>query len=173
MSGPAQRITTEGAKQDKLFYFVVNVLVYRDDGRCLLLKRSEAEKVHPGRYATPGGKLEWSDLDLGKPSRMSGDVSDFENIVEQLAAREVREEAGIEIGSNLKYVDSLAFVRPDGIPVVLVKMAARYLGGEVKLEQGSFTGYVWASAEDSRNLPCINGIEEEIEKVLKIIQPGA
>jgi len=36
---------------------VANVVVYRGlDGRCLILKRHEREKVHPGKYAQPGGK---------------------------------------------------------------------------------------------------------------------
>ena len=59
---PASKISIENAKKDKLFYFVANVVVYREsDGRCLILKRSEREKVHPGKYAIPGGKLEWED----------------------------------------------------------------------------------------------------------------
>ena len=61
----AKRISLKDAKQDKLFYFVANVVIYREkDGRCLILKRDEREKVHPGKYAVPGGKLEWEDLDL-------------------------------------------------------------------------------------------------------------
>ena len=41
---------------------------------------------------------------------------DFENAVEKLR-REVKE-AGIEIDTKLSYINSVAFVRPDGIPVV-------------------------------------------------------
>ena len=56
---PADKISLENAKDDKLFYFVANVVVFREsDGRCLILKRSENEKVHPGKFATQGGKLE-------------------------------------------------------------------------------------------------------------------
>jgi len=44
----ADKISLDNAKKDKLFYFVANVIVYREkDGRCLILKRSENEKVHP------------------------------------------------------------------------------------------------------------------------------
>ena len=77
---PADKISLENAKEEKLFYFVANVVVFREsDGRCLILKRSENEKVHPGKFATPGGKLEWKDLPLQNPTRMNGDVIDFEN----------------------------------------------------------------------------------------------
>jgi 8-oxo-dGTP pyrophosphatase MutT (NUDIX family) len=55
----ASKISLENAKENKLFYVVSNVVIYRDsDQRCLILKRSENEKVHPGKYCTPGGKLE-------------------------------------------------------------------------------------------------------------------
>lgn len=42
------------AKTKKLFYFVANVVVFRQsDKRCLILKRDEREKVHSGEYAVP------------------------------------------------------------------------------------------------------------------------
>ncbi len=166
---PAEKISTEKAKQDKLFYFVANVVVYREsDGRCLILKRSETEKVHPGKYCVPGGKLEWAQLDLAKPTRMNGDVFDFENAVEDLLVREAREEAGIEIGTDLKYINSVAFVRPDGIPVVLVKFAAKYVGGDVQLEAGAFTDSAWVNAAEVKEYDCIQGIPEEVVKTIEL-----
>jgi len=55
----ALKISLDNAKKDKLFYFVANVIIYRDsDKKCLILKRSETEKVHPNKYCVPGGKLE-------------------------------------------------------------------------------------------------------------------
>ncbi len=58
----AKKISLDKAKQNKLFYFVANVVIYREsDKRCLILKRDKREKVHPGKYAVPGGKLEWED----------------------------------------------------------------------------------------------------------------
>src|SRR5680860_1762764 len=107
----AEKISIENAKPDKLFYFVANVVVYREsDGRCLILKRDEREKVHPSKYAVPGGKLEWKDLDLNNPTRMNGEVIDFQNAVEDLLKRETREEAGIEISSDLEYLNNLSLI---------------------------------------------------------------
>src|SRR3989338_6169147 len=109
---PAKKISLDNAKPNKLFYFVANVVVYREsDKRCLILKRSETEKVHPEKYCVPGGKLEWKDMDLNNPTRLNGDVLDYENAVEELLKREVFEEAGIEIESGLHYLNSVAFVR--------------------------------------------------------------
>lgn len=168
---PAKKISLQHAKEDKLFYFVANVVVYREsDGRCLILKRSDTEKVHPGKYAVPGGKLEWSELPVEKPTRMNGDVLDFENAVEELLAREVKEEADIEIEGNLKYINSVAFVRPDEIPVILVKFAARYKSGEVKPEEGVFTDYAWVNADEVKKYDCIQGISEEVAATIQLFK---
>ncbi len=166
---PAEKISLKNAKENKLFYFVANVVVYRQsDGRCLILKRSEREKVHPGKYCVPGGKLEWNMLDLKSPTRFNGEVLDFEDAVEDLLAREVREEAGIDIEKELKYINSVAFVRPDEIPVILVKMAAKYKTGEVKIEKQSFTDYTWVNKEEIKNYDCIKGIPEEIAQTIEL-----
>lgn len=160
---PAERISLDHAKQDKLFYFVANVVAYREsDGRCLLLRRAATEKVHPGKYGVLGGKLEWKDLDLAHPTRINGDVLDYEDAVERLLVREAKEEAGIGVSGPYKYVNSVAYVRPDGIPSVLVKFGARYVGGEVVLEKGAFDGHAWANADEARALPCMDGIADEV-----------
>jgi 8-oxo-dGTP pyrophosphatase MutT (NUDIX family) len=161
----AAAISLEQAKRDKLFYFVANVVVYREsDGRCLILKRDMREKVHPGKWAVPGGKLEWNDLDVEHPTRMNGDVIDFEHAVEDLLRREAREEAGVALKDRFEYINSVAFVRPDGIPVVLIKLAALYAGGDIALEHGSFTDYAWVTADEIAAYDCIRGIPEEVER---------
>lgn len=163
----AKKISIDNAKKNKLFYFVANVVIYREsDGRCLILKRSESEKVHPGRYCVPGGKLEWEDMDLKNPTRINGNVLDFEDIVEDLLAREVFEEAGIKIDSNLVYVNSVCLIRPDEVPAVLVKFAAKYKSGEVVLERGAFADYAWVDAQEVRNYECIDGIHEEVAQTI-------
>ncbi len=165
---PASKISIDNAKIDKLFYFVANVVVFRpSDNKCLILKRDMREKVHPGKYAVPGGKLEWNSLDINNPTRINGDVLDFEDAVEKLLQREVKEEAGIEIQGRLHYINSVAFVRPDGIPVILVKFAAQYKSGDVKLEKGAFTDYAWVDQEEIKDYDCIKGIKEEVEETVK------
>ena len=167
----ASKISLENAKENKLFYVVSNVVIYRDsDQRCLILKRSENEKVHPGKYCTPGGKLEWEDLDLDNPTRMNGDVIDFENEIEKLLKREAKEEAHVEISDEIRYINSVAFIRPDGIPVVLTKFTAKHISGEVKIEEGAFTDFVWVNKEEVKNYDCIKGIEEEIKKATEIFK---
>lgn len=162
-------MSIDNAKVDKLFYFVANVVVYREsDGRCLILKRDEREKAHPGKYAVPGGKLEWGDLDMNNPTRMNGDIYDYEDAIESLLKRETFEEAGIEIEDDFKYINNVAFIRPDETPVVLVKFAAKYKSGDVVLEEGAFTDYAWVNAEEVKEYQCIDGIAEEVEKTIKL-----
>ena len=168
---PAKEVSIKEAKENKLFYFVANALVYRkDDGRCLLLKRSETEKVHPGRWATPGGKMEWNDFDLSHPTRLNGDVLDYLDSVEALLKRETMEEAGVELNDDFKFINSNTFIRPDGIPVVLIKLAASYKSGDVVLEEGCFTDHIWVDAEEVKKLECIDGICEEVAKTVKLFK---
>lgn len=163
-----RKISLDKAKQDKLFYFVANVVIYREeDGRCLILKRDEREKVHPGRWATPGGKLEWEDMPVTKPTRINGKVLDFEDAVEDLLVRESKEEANVDIDKKLHYINSVAFVRPDDVPVVLVKFAAKYIGGDVVPEEGDFSDFAWVNEEEVKKYECIDGIPEEVEKTIK------
>jgi len=166
---PASEISLEKAKSDKLFYFVANAIIYREsDGRCLILKRSERETAHPGRYGVVGGKLEWKDLDLAHPSRVNGDVLDFEGAIEDLVAREAKEEAGVDIHPDLKYVGSMAFVRPDGVPVAFIKFAARYKAGDVVVEEGSFSDHAWVNAEEVKEYDCIDGIQDEVATTISL-----
>lgn len=165
----ATEITLEHAKQDKLFYVVANVVIYREtDGRCLLLKRDAREKVHPNKYGVVGGKLEWNDLPIDHPTRMNGDVYDFEHAIERLLAREALEEAGVVIDTAVHYINSVAFIRPDGIPVVLIKFAAKYVGGDVVLEDGAFSDYVWVNATEVEQYDCIDGIVAEVQKTITL-----
>jgi len=165
----ASKISLKNAKKNKLFYFVANVIIYREsDGRCLILRRNTREKVHSGKYAVPGGKLEWEDLDIGHPSKLNGNVLDFDNAVEDLLERETREETGIKIESELHYINSTAFVRPDGIPVILVKFAAKYRSSKIDLSEGSFTEYAWVNAKEIQKYDCILGIKEEIAKTIEL-----
>ncbi|MBI2043821.1 NUDIX hydrolase [Candidatus Pacearchaeota archaeon] len=166
---PANKISIDKAKKDKLFYIVANLIVYREsDGKCLILKRDAREIAHPNKFAVPGGKLEWKDLPIEKPTRINGDILDYENAVEELLKRETKEEAGIEVHDGFVYVNSVAFIRPDEVPVLLVKFAAKYKSGEVKPEPGTFTDYAWVDSKEVDNYDCIKGIQEEVKKTIEI-----
>ncbi len=168
---PATKISLDKAKKDKLFYFVANTIIYREsDGRCLILKRSEREIAHPGRYGVVGGKLEWKDLPVESPDHINGDILDYDNAVEKLLIREAKEESGVDVYPEFRYLLSKAFIRPDEVPVVLVKFTAKYKSGEVVPEAGAFTEYSWVNAEEVKNYPCIDGIAEEVAQAILLWQ---
>lgn len=164
-----QKISLEKAKKNKLFYFVANVIVFREsDGRCLILKRDEREIAHPGRYGVIGGKFEWEDMPIDKPSRVNGEVLDWQDSIELLLQREAKEEANIDIHPELTYINSVSFLRPDEVPVVMIKFCAKYKSGNVILEKGAFTDYAWVNADEVDGYDCIDGIKEEVKKVISI-----
>lgn len=164
-----QKISIEKAKQDKLFYFVANALIYREsDGRCLILKRSEREIAHPGRYGVVGGKLEWKDMPIENPDHVNGDILDYDNAIEKLILREAKEESGVEVYPEMRYLSSKAFIRPDGVPVVMARFTIKYKSGEVSIEKDSFSDYAWVNAEEVKEYPCIDGIAEEVAQVIQL-----
>ena len=64
----------------------------------------------------------------------------------------------------------MAFVRPDEIPVILVKFSAKYKSGEVVLEKDSFTDHAWVNEEEIKNYDCILGIQEEVEIAISLFK---
>ncbi|HEX3099602.1 MAG TPA: NUDIX domain-containing protein, partial [Patescibacteria group bacterium] len=92
----------------------------------------------------------------------------FQDAIEDLLAREVREEAGVEIEDEIKYINNVAYVRPDGIPVLLVKFAAKYKSGNVVLEEGAFTNFAWVDAEEIKLYDCIEGVQDEIIETIQL-----
>lgn len=95
------------------------------------------------------------------------------NIMEHSLRRESLEEVGLDI-KNIRYLTSLVFIRPDGIPVVVLSMYADYVGGEVQLSE-DMTEFAWVTAEDAKNYDFIEGIYEELvmlDRILKDENPG-
>ena len=169
----AERVGVKQAKPDKLFYVVADAIIYREtDGRCLILKRDKREKVHPGKWATVGGKLEHADLDIGNPSRTEGDVLVFEDKINELLKREAKEEAGVLIKLPPKFTGSKVIVRPDGIPVVILHFVVLYKGGEVKPEPGSFTAFAWVNADEIKQYDCIEDIGQGVKTAINLFKEG-
>lgn len=168
---PASKTSIDEAKPDKLFYVVANTIIYREeDGRCLILKRDMREKVHPGKWASVGGKLEHKDLDIKHPSHLTGDVLVFEDSINELLVREAKEEAGVTIKMPAKFMGTKVIVRPDGIPVVLLKFAVVYDGGEVRPEAGGFTDSAWVNADEVKDYDILADVAAEIRQTTKLFQ---
>ena len=168
---PAERVSVDEAKPEKLFYFVVTGVVYRpSDGRCLILKRDKREKVHPGKWSTVGGKLEHADLNLAHPTKVDGEVAEFKQALPELLKRETKEEAGVDISDTIHPLGvPFPFVRPDGIPVVMASYAVEYTGGEVVPEPGAFSEFAWVNQAEIASYDCIEGVKAEVEQTIQLL----
>ncbi len=93
-------------------YYMVNVeaAIYRDD-RWLIIRRSELEEHAPGTLSLVGGKVD------GTTSCAS--------VLEETLRREIAEEVGITV-SDIKYLESKAFITNHGQPVVDIVFLCRY-----------------------------------------------
>ncbi len=145
---------------DNKAHYVVATGVIVKDRRFLIAKRADYEKAFPGLWTVPGGKLEQKDY---KEKKQDTNAGQWYNIVESLLRREILEEVGLEIG-KIEYLTSLTFIRPDGIPTLVLSMYSNYKNGEVKLGEG-LTEYAWVTLEEAKNYSLIPGIYEELEMI--------
>lgn len=101
------------------------------------------------------------------PSSSSGHKQWY-SVIEEGLRREVREEVGVEIGKPTYLLD-VAFIRPDGIPVIVLTYFAPYASGEIVQTEEAVEA-VWVSLEEVKNYDLIDGISGEIEMVDKILK---
>lgn len=159
------QISLAKAKKNKLFYFVATSVIYHPRlKKCLIIQRSKTEKVHPGVWGITGGKLEWQDLLDNNITRMNIDVPNWEGLVEKLVKREAKEESGLTI-NDLHYLEDVVYLRPDKVPVVCIKFAARCKSGKVKIAP-EFDDYAWVNERELENYHHMEGIDREVKATI-------
>ena len=100
--------------------FVVNTqCAVSRAGRYLMIVRGEEVRQAPGVLAFPGGKVK------------VGDGPD--SVLEAAVRREIREETGVTVAPELKYVRSMNFTMGDGTEVVDVLFHGAYQAGEPEI----------------------------------------
>jgi len=163
-------ISVDQAKKDKLFYVVANMAIVNvENAKVLVLKRSDTEKVHPGKWALPGGKLEHSDVANLLEENGNAPIDGVDNILGQLAKREAKEECGLTVTAETAHVlSNKVFVRPDNVPVFMTVLSAAYAGGDVVLEEGAFSDYAWIGSEDTAHYDLIDGLAEDIAQAIAV-----
>jgi ADP-ribose pyrophosphatase YjhB (NUDIX family) len=149
---------------NKKAHYVVLTAIIIKDGKYLIAKRSGNELVSPCKWTVPGGKLETADY----VNRKKDTSMHWYNVFESLVEREVREETSLEI-KNLRYLTSLSFIRPDGMPTVVASFFADYAGGSVILSD-ELTDHAWVTLEEAREYDLIEGIHEELEMLDKLLR---
>ena len=160
----------------RLHFVTVTGIVARREGngpvKFLIAKRAAHEKAFPNKWTVPGGKLVRTEYEtLPKQpyiaGRKVGDDPQWYRIVEWVLRKEVREEVNVEITSP-RYLTDLAFIRPDGYPVVTLSYWAWYASGDAKPGK-DLTEVAWVTAEDAKRCDLIEGIADEIVDVDRII----
>ncbi|MFH1582427.1 MAG: NUDIX domain-containing protein, partial [bacterium] len=120
------------------------------------------EKAFPGKWTVPGGNMEVDDY-INLPTNKAGQ---WYNAIEKSLRREVKEESNLEV-DKLNFLVDITFIRPDGLPVVILSYWADYTSGEAIAGEDNID-YAWVTLEEAKNFDLIEGIWEEIEMVDKI-----
>jgi len=107
---------------NKPFKLVVRAVIFDDQRRCLLLRRSAQNRNFVGCWEWPGGKVE--------------DGEDFANAI----LRETREETSLEI--EISGLAGATYFAMPATNIVLLCMEARLIGGRLKLS-GEHDEFAW------------------------------
>jgi len=136
---------------------VIITAIIQKDGKFLILQRAAGKRRFPNRWTVPGGHLETTDY-INEPK----DTAEYwYNVLEKALAREVKEEAGLNI-KNVRYVTSLATIHQDGAPSLVVSCLADHAGGEVKLQPEECQDYAWVDLKEAKHYDLIDGIYDEL-----------
>ena len=150
-------------QNNELHRIALTAIIHRD-GKYLLLQRNFNKKAFPGKWTVPGGGLTTEDY-ITSPASGAGQ---WYHAVENALRREVKEETNLAMG-KLNFLVDITFIRPDGVPVVILSYWADWQSGEVGLDEDN-VNYVWANLDEAKNYDLIEGILEEIEMVDRIIK---
>lgn len=152
-------------EDEKLHYLVVTGVIIKD-GKYLITRRSLDEAAFPGLWTVPGGKLRKSDY-----ANSPKDTPDhWYNVLEKLLHREIEEEASLKV-KNIRYLLSLAYVRSDNIPTIIISLYCDYDSGKVKLSD-ELIEYAWVTVNELKKYEFVPGLREEIELVDKVLKEG-
>ena len=150
--------------QNRELHRITSTAIIYKDGKYLIVRRSLDKKAFPGKWTVPGGGLEIDDY-INTPKTTT---DHWYLAIENSLRREIKEEVNLEVG-KLKYLLDIAFIRSDGIPVIILSYYCDYKSGEVKLNEENID-YKWVTYEEVKNYDLVEGLLQEIEMVDKILK---
>lgn len=140
-------------KNNKLHIVSVVAVIRNQDGKYLVLKRSEHEIAFPGMYTFPGGKVEDNDT------------------VEETLVKEAREEANLQLKPGKILLKDKSFVRPDEQTVKVFSYLCEVEDVSGLKISDDFTDYKWITLGDLKNIPHV-GIDDELIQADKLHNNG-
>ncbi len=159
-------MTIPEIKDKELHRICTTTIIYNSDFKYLITKRALTKKVHPGKWTVPGGGLNTDDYINTEPSTTG--APQWYGALEKSLYREIKEEVNLEIGKPEFLVD-LTFIRPDGIPVIVFSYFAKYVSGEVKMDEDTID-FAWVTLDEAKKYDLIEGIWDEIRDVEEILK---
>ena len=111
---------------ERKFCIAVKAIIKNEEGKYLVLFKSETEEINPKEIDIPGGRMK------------------FGESAEESLKREIEEEIGVEI-EIIKPSRIWGFVKND-LHLVGITFLAKYIGGEFRLS-GEHTKYEWIDKE--------------------------
>lgn len=140
--------------------YIVNVEgAIFNDGRWLIIKRSELEEHAPGRLSLVGGKVEQTEV---------GD-----DILEATLVREIKEEVGIEV-NEIVYLESKVFMTDSNEPVVDVVFTCHYESGYESMSKDEVSEVHWMTTEEILNHTEVpDYLKETVKKAKKSVMHHA
>ena len=149
--------------ENKELHRIVATCIIHKDNKFLITRRALNKKAWPGFWTVPGGGRTVDDY-AGEETNHHGV---WYNALEKTLRRELKEEVGLEVG-KIDYLLDMTFIRPDKIPVVTLSFYAPFKSGEVRLNPESID-HAWIGADEVQKYELIDGIDEEIKMVDKIL----
>lgn len=111
---------------DRKFGVATKAIIRNDEGKYLVLHKSEIEKISPNEIDIPGGRMK------------------FGEGVEESLKREIAEELGIHIEIE-KPLRVWGFIK-DNLHLVGITFLAKYIDGEIKLSE-EHTKHEWVGRD--------------------------
>ena len=160
-----EKITPEILNKE-LHRVTTTVVIYKPNFTYLITKRAPHKILMPNKWTVPGGGLNVDDYIHSKPE--TPEAPQWYGALEISMRREIKEEVNLEIGKP-EFLTDLAFIRPDGVPVICFSYFAPYVSGDVVLDADA-TEFAWVSLEEAKNYDLIAGVWDEIREVEEILR---
>lgn len=121
---------------------ITHTVIYNNDHKVLIIKRSEVNDVLPGYWDIPGGTLE-----------------NGENPVAG-AIREPKEETDLDVENPSLYFEKSNIDEGKNKQFVTLVFLAKYSGGEITLRPDAHEEYAWVSVSEIGNYKTVDYLVE-------------